>query len=148
MTKTDDTKLINNLRYASRLFKRCFHVYEEKSGMNSKLIQPGYAAILHTLVHKGEMSQKQIAQELEIRPQSLTGSLDKLEESGYIQRKRSEDDHRAQLVSVTEEGRKIEKEMNSLRSKAATEYFQCLSEEEKQQLFTLLSKLNDSNSST
>jgi len=93
---------------------------------------------LSLLAMNDGMSQRQFAYLLGIRPQSTGEILNKLESNGYISRQPAENDGRVNLVYLTDEGRKqaaeIEKQQNE-------DIFDCLSDEEKEQLTALLGKI-------
>ena len=92
------------------------------------------------------MTQKALADRLEIRPQSLSEALTSLEEGGFIERKTNPDDKRETLVSITPIGRERSGIIEEHRKKHAQEYLSSLSEEEKELLYTILKKLTASNS--
>ena len=87
------------------------------------------------------MSQKDLAFLLGIRPQSLTIALEKLETEGLIERKQDEDDKRTRRVFITEAGKAKANEAAEERAARADEVFAVLSDEEKDQLGAILSKL-------
>jgi DNA-binding MarR family transcriptional regulator len=95
--------------------------------------------ILSLLSLQDGMNQRQLAYLLAIRPQSAGEMLGKLEKSGLIRRETSEEDSRTNLVFLTEEGRRSAEKLAENQEKE--DVFDCLSEEEKQQLETLLDKL-------
>ena len=55
----------------------------------------------------GEVSQKQIAQGIDISPAATTVMLNKLEEAGYIVRTPSVSDSRVKYISPTEKAKKV-----------------------------------------
>jgi DNA-binding MarR family transcriptional regulator len=66
----------------------------------------GQGRILALLKMQPQISQKDLAFLLDIRPQSLGELLVKLERGGYITRTSSENDHRILDIKLTEEGLK------------------------------------------
>ena len=64
----------------------------------------GQGRILTALRRMNSVSQKELGFILDIRPQSLGELLQKLENNGYISRKRSLTDKRALIVELTEQG--------------------------------------------
>ncbi len=101
----------------------------------------GQARILALLQVQDGMSQKDLAFLLGIRPQSLTIALEKLETEGLIERKQDEDDKRTRRVFITEAGKAKANEAAEERAARADEVFAVLSDEEKDQLGAILSKL-------
>lgn len=101
----------------------------------------GQQRILALLQVQDGMSQKDLAFLLGIRPQSLTVALDKLEGEGFIERKQDEDDKRTRRVFITEAGSAKATEAAQERAARADGVFSVLSDEEKDQLASILSKL-------
>jgi DNA-binding MarR family transcriptional regulator len=62
------------------------------------------------VLRKGEQTAGQIAESSFSNPASVTVMLDNLEEAGVIERRRSSEDRRVCLVSLTEQGRQIVEE--------------------------------------
>ena len=88
------------------------------------------------------MTQSELAEILQIRPQSLTVAMQKLEEQGYVLRERDPKNRRQVLVSVTEEGKKHSGQLDTERESTAKKLLQVLSEEEKKQMYELLLRIN------
>ena len=135
-----DVDLLHGMGRVSGEFRRRYHVEVEKSSYSGL---QGNGKILYMLEHWGEMSQKELAGRLGIRPQSLTAALLKLEQAGYISRRRSEKDKREQFVSITELGYERGREMRRIRERVVGEMFGCLSSEEKEVLSSLLGRIID-----
>lgn len=112
--------------------------------------RPGPAAgrALAILDESGAMNQAQLARELDIRPQSLSELLGKLESDGMIVRQQSESDKRQTIVTLTEQGRTRIAEFHEKRRQEAEDFLADLSEEEKDELYVLLKKLIDSHRET
>ncbi|MBR0139309.1 MAG: MarR family transcriptional regulator [Firmicutes bacterium] len=102
---------------------------------------PGTGRILAALSRQPGMSQTELAGLLDIRPQSLTRVLVKLEEKGLIRRERSGGDRRSLVVFVTEEGEKAHERIEEKRRARAARIFSCLDPEEKEELKRLLLKV-------
>lgn len=64
----------------------------------------GQGLILSTLWRRQSISQKELGQILDLRPQSLGELLQKLEANDYIRRYRSPLDKRSLIVELTEKG--------------------------------------------
>ena len=97
--------------------------------------------ILHILSEEDGIAQKELARRMHIRPQSLTGALEKLEKDGFIERHRSESDKREQIVYITEPGLEREKIQAKVRDKSVEKLFAVLDKEEKKELYKLLDKI-------
>lgn len=67
-------------------------------------LTPAGMSVVMTLLREGEMTHGQVAGECMVRPATLTGIVDTLEKSGYVERRRSEGDRRAVRLALTEHG--------------------------------------------
>lgn len=101
----------------------------------------GQARVIAMIALQEGISQKDLAFLLGIRPQTLGEMLRKLEERGLVERAKSEADGRVIEVSLTDEGRKLAAEIAERRKLAAADLFAVLSDEEKNQLASILDKL-------
>ena len=97
----------------------------------------GQRRILHILAEEGEMTQSELTERLGIRPGSASEVIGKLERAGWIIRTESEEDRRTANVSITESGRQ---QLEAGEGKRP-EMFTALSDDEKEQLVSLLEKL-------
>ena len=104
----------------------------------------GKRRVLALLAMKEGMSQKDIAFLLGIRPQSASEVLAKLQDQGFIERRQDEDDKRVTKVYLTEKGREHAKRCAEMHQAMAADVFSVLSEDEKEQLLSILSKLSES----
>ena len=103
----------------------------------------GQARVLTMVAMQEGINQKDLAFLLGIRPQTLGEMLQKLEERGLVERKKSEADARAIEVTLTDEGRARAAEIAERRALSADDLFSVLSDEEKGQLASILDKLGD-----
>ena len=87
------------------------------------------------------ITQKDLAFLLGIRPQSAGEMLQKLEDHGLVERRKSETDARAIQLFLTEEGRAHAEEIDRMRKVVAEDVFSVLTDEEKEQLAVILDKL-------
>jgi len=101
----------------------------------------GQARVLTMVALQEGINQKDLAFLLGIRPQTIGEMLRKLEERGLVERRKSEEDARATQVFLTDEGRARADEIAEQRALAAADMFAVLTDEEKEQLDTLLDKL-------
>lgn len=108
----------------------------------------GYGHILGLLSRQDGVSQQQLADEIGIRPQSVSEAVSVMEGHGFVRREPSEADRRVMLIYITEEGRSQHQRISVERQLHAREFFTVLNEEEKQTLFGLLEKLRQANGQT
>lgn len=100
--------------------------------------------ILAMLQMKEGVSQKEIAFLMGIRPQSVSEALVSLEAHELIERRQSADDRRVQQVFLTDKGRERAESYAAVRAESAAAILDVYTEEEKEQLITLLNKLTAS----
>ena len=79
------------------------HVDREFKAMN---ITGTQGMIVGTLAHQGEMKISELSLHMSLSNSTVSGILDRLEESGIVERTRSKDDRRVVYVRVTEEFKK------------------------------------------
>ena len=79
-----------------------------------------------------------------LSPATVTEMLDKLEASGFVERKKDGSDSRRLQVYITDRGRVAATEMEAERIRAVSELFAVLSPDEVSELERLVSKLNGS----
>ena len=101
----------------------------------------GQERVLTMVSMKEGINQKDLAFLLGIRPQTLGEMLQKLEERGMVERKKSEADGRVIEVTLTDKGRERAAEIAECRAVAAADMFAVLTEGEKEQLGAILDKL-------
>lgn len=126
-----DTKIIKNFRGISHTIMR----NSEGKGSQSR--------ILIILLENKEVSQRALTRHLGIQPGSVSEVLKKLEDNGLINRLASEDDRRTSILSLTAEGEEAAKKALSHKDQLYNEMLEVLDEKDKQELLTLLEKLND-----
>jgi len=104
----------------------------------------GQNRILAALMMQDGVSQKDLAYLLGIRPQSLTQALETLEQDGFVERKQDDSDKRLSIVCLTDKGRGRATKVAEDRKAYAENAFSMLSAEEKEQLASILDKIDSS----
>ncbi len=87
------------------------------------------------------ISQRKLAQIISISPQSISETLTKLENDGYITRTKNQNDKRETLIFLTENGRQRLKEIDKMRKQQTLHFLSPLNNAEKETLLILLKKL-------
>lgn len=105
---------------------------------------PGQGLILISLKDMGTLTQRELTEITKRRPATMSEQLDNMERAGLIERKKNENDKRTIDVSLTARGLETAQEAERERAEAAAVLFTGLTEEEKDALQKLLSKLVDS----
>ena len=88
----------------------------------------------------GEAGQDVLANQLSVDRTNAGRALQRLEDGGYIQRRKDEQDKRAKQVEMTAKGRKAVMEIGKLRAKMAESFFGDLEEGEAETAVALLRK--------
>lgn len=118
---------------ASRLLARAYH--REDRGSHAQ------EHILALLLAHSPMTQGELLDVLDVRSSSLSELLSKLEKSGFVERKRNEQDRRGFVVSITKAGRAAFEQQKKEGHEAREGLFACLSPDEIQSLTAVLQKL-------
>ncbi len=134
-----EEKLLASFRRAWAYSRRERRQFLESEGETKPIRGSGH--ILESLSLDKGKSQRALALELGIRPQSLSEALGHLEERGEIRRQADPADGRVTLVFLTREGAEKRKKHQQIRTEHATQFFSVLSQEEKEQLLYLLEKI-------
>lgn len=115
------------------LLDRCGHYLSHRIGGKKR----GQEGILSVIAQHPGITQKELAETLNIQPASVSELLMKLEKKGLVHREKDERDRRSIKVQLTEEG-----QSNLAELKEETpDPFLALSAEEQEQLRSLLGKL-------
>ncbi len=115
----------------------------EESGIHScqHRCENGKGRTMALLADNGSMSQTQLAAHLEIRPQSLSELLCRMETDGLILRRQSKEDKRQTIVSLTDEGAAGVASFREAHRQRAEDFLSPLSSDEKLLLADILKKL-------
>ncbi|MBR0461772.1 MAG: MarR family transcriptional regulator [Erysipelotrichaceae bacterium] len=97
----------------------------------------GQERILRKLA-EGPVNQKDLQEELFVRPGSISEIVSKLEEKGLLSRNKTADDARAVSLELTEKGRE---RLNALEEEM--DLFSSITDEEKETLKDILTRLNN-----
>lgn len=97
----------------------------------------GQAKVLDILMRHETMTQKDLIRELQMKPQSASELIHKLEKKAFIRRHKSADDKRVFIIELTDLGRQEAERNHELQPIA----LHVLTEEEKEQFYHILNKL-------
>lgn len=141
---TENEKIVCMLRHINALLRRGPKKPPD-NGFPPPPHEPGRGRLMGLLTDNGEMNQSGLAALLEIRPQSLSELLTKMEADGLILRRQSEDDKRQIIVSLTEEGSRRVGEFREAQRQRSEKLLSSLSENEKEELARILQKIIEAN---
>lgn len=123
------TKMIHNKQHDSR-------------GMD---LQRGQGRLLRSLLREDGISQKELAEKVNINPSSLSELIVKLEEKEHIVRKKDEKDKRIYNIYITDKGRELASFIVKAREDTSREIFQVLNENDQKELLRILDILLEKN---
>ncbi|WP_340819754.1 MarR family transcriptional regulator [Methanolobus sp. WCC4] len=125
-------------RDISHLF-RSINIYLSKE-LEPYGIGSGQFPFFMRLLHHEGVSQESLASMLRYDRATITRSVNKLEEMGYVSRKRDPNDKRAYCVFLTDKGREMESALFSISTKLNDVLLRGFSEEEKAMFISLIGK--------
>ena len=99
--------------------------------MEDMELNPSQAGILFILNSHGRLSQRQLAQKIGITPPSMTVTLRKLEEHGFIHKEPDEKDQRIIRIRLSEAGKECIEKLKSIMDEMEEILYQGFSVEEK-----------------
>lgn len=120
------------------LIPRYVHQYHKTSDPFANSYS-GQGRVLRLMQRKQKATQKELAEILGMRSQSLGELLGKLEKKGYILRSQSKTDKRVVEITLTELGKTARPEVNN--GEFNYEIFSCFSDEEQEQLYDYFSRM-------
>ena len=121
----------------TRLYKRRFE--ERAGGLALTLPQ---CKTLTSLSRNEGVSQKRLAELVEVDPMTLVRILDRMEADGWVQRRSDPVDRRARSLVVTQKARPILEEILRLAQITRSEVLAGISDAERTQLVDLLERMH------
>lgn len=122
-----------------RLTHELFHrLYQKNRGSNQT-----QGRVLKILYKKGQLSQKEVQEILNVKPGSISEIITKLEKRELVMRVQDASDRRRVLLTLTEKGRLDVEEFSRKYQNSVMQYFEVLEEEERQEMGRILRKLLD-----
>ena len=136
-----ETSLARKTARLGHLIHRYYQADAREKGMAGDPLR-GQGRVLALLSAKPETTQRELSYLLDMRQQSLSELLAKLEEKGYITRERSDDDKRVIKVSLTDEGAAAAPDLDALNKHV--DIIDCLDDDERAQYEALIDKITAS----
>ena len=143
MTKSRE----NNLAKALSLFihtERLHHSVFDRKASQFGLHRGQHRMIMRLCCAEKSVTQKEIAAEMEISPAAVTVTLNRLEADGYVVRKESEKDSRANEIAVTEKAKKLAVESKRVFKAIDNKMFEQLDDTELAMFTACLEKMQKS----
>ena len=113
------------------------------SGLREDGLHFGQSRILVALLHNDKMTQGTIANDLDVKPATVTNQVKKLEAAGLVNRTHGENDDRIMNVTLTPKGRKAAKLTESVMAKIEDEIRSELAPKEIDSLRKFLKKVRN-----
>jgi DNA-binding MarR family transcriptional regulator len=99
-------------------------------------------SILVLVASNEQVNQKQLGQALDVSPPNLAVTLDRMVERGWVERVRSTEDRRSQIVVLTKSGQQLVQKAEKIAATMENETLQVLSAAERLLLLELLLKVS------
>jgi MarR family transcriptional regulator, organic hydroperoxide resistance regulator len=115
----------------------------ELAGRKLKGIAPSHGDILWALYTNGDLPMKKLSEIINRDKSTITALVNKLINSGYIQRRTHESDNRSSIISLTEKGRAMQEKFWEVSETLRKKAYQGLSDEEMETLMHLLTKIHN-----
>jgi DNA-binding MarR family transcriptional regulator len=119
--------------------KRSFHILHEHFKKYNLTIPQGQ--VLRVLNQRGPLSLVEISRELDAKPSSMSGLIDRLVKAGMVIRERDNEDRRVVWITLSDKSKKLFANFPYTQAQYYRTYLEKLSEEEFSQLSTNLKKL-------
>ncbi|XOW21510.1 MarR family transcriptional regulator [Lactococcus cremoris] len=108
MTKKKENTSQGFIRYVTLLF---WYLRKSKSVTRKQTVEysrlQGQGQILNILMENSKMTQKNLVAQLDMRPQSASEMIKKLEKKQFISRQKDAQDKRGFIISLTEKGKAV-----------------------------------------
>lgn len=112
-----------------------------KNGIDGIVVSHG--DIIYTLFEKKKLTMAEIAHKISKDKSTVTALVDKLVRLGYVTKERDTEDTRVVYVTLTPEGRELEPIFEAISCKVLELFYLNITEEEKEDLFRILSKVEN-----
>ncbi|GKU75612.1 hypothetical protein L3i20_v200090 [Paenibacillus sp. L3-i20] len=117
-------------------------ILAEWNRTNKQALGMSHGRMLINLHEAGPQKSTSLAENLSITNGAITGVADRLIELGYVTRERSEQDRRAVVLKLTENGEAMVQSMLKVREKVMLKLFHGLSIDEMEQGLDLFRKMS------
>lgn len=135
---------IHDYEKLGELFHLLIEKYNNGNHKHNRRLKHLTMADIRAIINIGHMRRERmsnLARHLHLTVGTLTNTIDRLVQKGYVQRHRSDEDRRIVEVSLSPKGEDLFKEISTMRKERAEKFFGQLSDEELEVLERILSKL-------
>ena len=130
-------RLFDEMSAFNRRLRAMFDMKARETGLTL-----ARARVLFALSRRGSLSQKDLAQELEIETPTLVRVLDGMESQGLIERRAEDGDRRVKQIHVTAEGEGVGRTVQALAQQLRQDLVTEIPEEDLAIALRVLLKLN------
>ena len=138
MKKDHTIFLIGRIQYKAERF-----LIREMKAHHMKGLATSHAEIIGSLIIHGPLHMTEIARIIDKDKSTITALIQKLIKMGYVEKKKYEADNRINLISLTEKGAALKPEFLIISKKLRSISYAGVSDEEREQLISLLTKINN-----
>lgn len=137
----DTPDLGRMMAYCSRLGRQYIDQSLRQAGYDVTPVQSRTLVYLSCCCDGRLVNQRDLEQELRLKPSTINGIVNRLEEKGYILRRTSPEDGRCRLISLSEAGRAKAEFFRATLDASGRQLASCLSEEEAATMRDLLIRM-------
>jgi DNA-binding MarR family transcriptional regulator len=119
------------------------HHKRARALLESLGLYQGQPRLLFALWHKEGQTQSELADRLRVRPATMTKMLQRMEEAGFVERRRDREDQRVWRVYLSEAGREVQAQVHQVWERLEAEALAGFSEEELIVLRRFLTQIRD-----
>lgn len=113
----------------------------EDSVVKESGLSPAQMHTIEVIGHRENMRMKELAERLAITTGTLTVSVDKLEQKGFVKRKPHESDRRSWLIVLTDKGKDVFEQHHKFHDEFTAEITAELSSDQVVELSALLGRV-------
>jgi DNA-binding MarR family transcriptional regulator len=135
------TTTSNNLYNALHRLIRQMHRFAHQGMYHKSGLYHQQAHLLQLISQNDGANQRDLAEQMDVRPSSMTEMLNKLEQAGLIIRQQDVKDQRVMRICLTETGRKAVDQTTETSDDFTVALFNCLTEEERTLMLSIIEKL-------
>ncbi|MFT9077212.1 MarR family winged helix-turn-helix transcriptional regulator [Ethanoligenens sp.] len=132
----DTIKLYTAIHRLGRQMHRCAHRIGHAEGYYRE-----QSRLLMLIAENDGVIQRDLAEEMDVRPSSMTEMLSKMEQLGLVERRQDEKDQRVMHIFLTEQGKNAAKASQNATEEMANTLFAGLADEDVGKMLELTEKL-------
>lgn len=125
--------LVNMIARVNRI-----HMAKELAGTG---LYPGQEGVIEVLGAEGKLTPSEIAERLGVRPPTITKTISRLEEQGFVERTKSATDARQVHIRLTDEGKNLLKVIKKAMKRTEKRILAGLKKKDRRELQTILADI-------